>query len=374
MANTLAEVIPQILAQGLMALRENVVMPALVNSDYSEEAKEKGNSVDVPIPSAIAAQDVSPAATPPVTADIAPTTVSVPLDQWKEAPFYLSDKDLKEAVNGVIPMQASEAVKSIANAVNAHIMAQYKGIYGFYGTPGTTPFGSGTTDATQVRKILNQQLAPLQDRRLVFDTEAEANALDLRAFQDMSFSGDAAAIRDGKINRKLGFDWFMDQDIPVHTAGGATGYLVNDAAVVTGVKSVSVDTGAGVPVTGDIFTVAGDSQTYTITGVTGAGPITAMTFEPAIQVAWADNAAITFKDSHTVNLAFHRDAFAFASRPLLDLQSQGLGSIIQSATDPVSGLTMRLELTREHKRYRWSFDMLYGAALARRELAARLAG
>ena len=36
-----------------------------------------------------------------------------------EAPFYLTDKDLMEANRGVIPMQASEAVKAIANDVNA---------------------------------------------------------------------------------------------------------------------------------------------------------------------------------------------------------------------------------------------------------------
>lgn len=372
--NNLSVLIPQILAQGLMALRENVVMPAIVNSDYSTEAKEKGDTVDIPIPSAIAAQDVTPSNTPPATADITPTKVTLTLDKWKEAPFHLSDKDLKEAVNGVIPMQASEAVKSIANAVNDDILSKYVGVYGWQGTAGVTPFAGGTTDATQARKILNKQLAHVKDRRFVMDPDAEANALELRAFQDMSFSGDAAAIVEGKINRKLGFDWFMDQSIPTHVSGGATGYLVNDAAFAVGAVSVPVDTGSGVPNTGDIFTVAGDEQTYVVNGVTGGGPITAMTFAPAAKVAWANDAVITFKGDHVVNLAFHRDAFGFASRPLQDLNGPAIGSIIQSMTDPVSGLTMRLEVTREHKRFRWSFDMLWGSVLTRAALATRIAG
>src|SRR6056300_871926 len=111
MANTLTEVTPKLLAQGLLALREQAIMPMLVNRAYESLAGEKGSTIDVPIPSAIAAQDVSPGATPPSTADVAPTSVAIAMDQWKEAPFYLTDKDIMTAMDGIIPMQASEAIK-----------------------------------------------------------------------------------------------------------------------------------------------------------------------------------------------------------------------------------------------------------------------
>lgn len=378
MANTLTEVTPKLLAQGLLALRENSIMALLVNRDYEAEAAQKGSTVDVPIPSAIATQDVAPGATPPSTADISPTSVAIPLDQWKEAPFYLTDKDMLTAMDGTIPMQASEAVKSLANTGDLFILGLYKGIYGFNGSPGTTPFASDTTDATASRTTLNKQLAPMTDRRFVIDPDAEGNALNLRAFQDMSFSGSAQAILEGNIGRKLGFAWFMDQNVVSHTAGSLTGTIVTDGASALGATTITLATDAAEAVNlleGDIVTFAGDTQTYVLTAdaTIGASTTGNITIDPGLKVAHSGGEEISVKATHVVNLAFHRDAFAFAMRPLQDA-AEGLGNVFEQATDPVSGLSLRLEVSREHKRTRFSYDILYGGALVRAALATRLAG
>lgn len=380
MANVLTEVAPKLLAQGLMALRENAVMPRLVNRDYESEAAEKGTTVTIPIPSAIADRAVAPNVVPPASVDSAPTSALIPLDQWREAPFHLTDKEVLESMDGTIPMQASEAVKSLVNYANAFIMSKYKGVYGVFGAAGTTPFGSTTSEATGTRKVLNNQLAPLDNRRFVIDPDAEANALDLRAFQDMSFSGSAQAIVEGKINRKLGFDWFMDQQVPTHTKGIATGTPLTNGTGAIGDATVATDgwtnDTAGILVEGDIITFAGHSQTYVVTADVASGATTGpatIPISPNLQAAVADGEAITVTASHVVNLGFHRDAFAFASRPLKD-SAQGLGSIIETATDPVSGLSLRLEISRQHKQTQFSYDMLFGAALVRRELACRCLG
>ena len=266
--NDLSKVVDKLLAQGLLALRGTCVMPRLVNSDYSNLAAQQGASIDVPIPSAIKAQAVTPGATSQDTGDISPVSATIKLDRWMEAPFYLTDKDLMEANRGVIPMQASEAVKAIANDVNATLLGLGRKFYGMVGTPGTTPF-STVVDATNARKVLNRQLAPVNDRRIVLDPDAEAAALGLSGFADVSKSGDARPIIDGTIGRKYGFDW--------------------------------------------------------------------------------------------------------ATRPLMD-SANGLGNLTQSAVDPVSGLSLRLEVSREHKRTRFSYDILYGADVVRRELGCRIAG
>lgn len=372
MANSLENAIPKILAMGMMALRENTVMPRLVNTDYQGQAAQKGNTIDVVIPSSVPAAPVTPGLTTPAGTPVEPTKVPIPLNNWYEAGFEMTDRDLAEVEAGILPMQISEAVKSLANEVDRSILALYKKVYGVSGTAGVTPFLDSTFEAQEARRVLNRQLCPPQDRRLVLDVEADANATGLAAFQSADRAGDTGTIREGMIGRKLGFDWFMNQNVLSHTVGTAAAYQINDADHEAGTKTVTVDTGTGIPAVGDVFTVDGDTQTYVVTGSTGTPNITAIQFEPAAKTAFANDAAITFVDSHVANLAFNRFAFALASRPLLDVDP--LGNRIMSMSDPISQLTMRLEISRLYKQTRWSFDILWGVGCPRPELAARVLG
>lgn len=373
MANDLTEVIPKLLVQGLRALRENAVMPMLVNRQYETTAGEKGSSIDVPIPSAITATQVAPANIAPDPGDTVPTSVPIPLSEWYEAPFQLSDKDQLEAIDDIMPMQASEAVKALANNVDQYILGLYTSFFGTAGTAGTTPFTGGTTeDATELRKVLNAQLAPLDDRWAVLDPDAEASALNVRAFQDLSWNGSTAAIIEGQLNRKMGFGWWMDQNVPTHTVGDASGYTVTGANPI-GSTSITLATGTGDFNLGDLITFAGDPQTYTVLAPeTGPAPVT-VTISPALRVATSGTEAVSLVDTHVVNLGFHRDAIAFASRPLQRYGSE-FGVISSTAIDPISGLALRVEAKHEYKRLRFSYDILYGAAVIRPELGARLLG
>lgn len=391
MANTLASVTPKLLAQGLLALRQMAIMPQLVNRSYEAIAGQKGSSIDVPIPSSIAAQAVSPSNTPPSTADSAPSSVNIPLNQWYEAPFYLSDQDMLIAMNGTIPMQASEAIKAIANNVDSYILGLHTGVYGWAGTAATTPFASDLSAFKDAMVALNVQLAPKRDRRVVLDPFAEGNAIIVHNFVQAEQRGDQQGVLEGMLGHKLGSDWYMDQNVPTHTAGTPGGVPVSIAAqsagqttVVTGPQlgtqnvgfvKLSGVTSGGIYVVGDVITLAGDAQTYAVLGTVTAPASGSITLQiaPALKLAHGAGDAVTLKATHTVNLHFHRDAFAFATRPLAD-SAEGLGNLITSAVDPVSGLTLRLEVSREHKRTRFSYDVLYGGALVRPELAARIAG
>jgi len=394
MANNLQSVTPKLLAQGLMALRQQAVMPQLVNRRYEALAGQKGSSIDVPIPSAVTTLDVAPAAVAPATADSAPTSANIPLDQWKEAPFYLTDQDMMTAMQGTIPMQASEAIKSIANTVDGYILNKMKNrAFGFAGTPGTTPFATDLTAFKDALVALNRQLAPRQDRRIVLDPLAEGQAILLPNFIQAQQAGSNQTVLDGTIGHRVGCDWYMDQNVPAHVPGVPGGTPIAAGAQAAG-QGTTVASGlfggqmfqgtlnvsgmtnsTGTYAEGDVITIAGHTQTYVVTAAaTASGTGTAtLNIYPALQNALSGGEAITLKAARTCNLYFHRDGFAFATRPLQD-SAEGLGHLITSAVDPVSGLTLRLEVSREHKRTRFSYDMLYGGAVVRPELLSQIAG
>lgn len=381
MANTITEVLPKLLAQGLLALRQNVVLPRLINTDLQDLAAQKGNIINVPIPSAIAARDVTPAVSYAANVDSAPTSVAVTLDFWKEAPFQMSDNDIVSAMDGVIPMQASEAIKALANAVDSYILGKHVGIFGMAGTPGTTPFNASLTMAATARKLLNRQLAPVDNRRAVLDPDAEANLLLNTQVLQFDQRGDAEGIIQGSIGRKLGVDWYMDQNITsTYTpgTGWASGNIASTVGGAIGDTTLNIinATASGSIKVGDIFTLTADTQARQYVIVTNATisltVASAIKFYPPLLSAVATGATlIVVSVPYVPNLMFHRDAFAWASRRLSGVV--GVGDF-QSVADPVSGIVLRLELSRQYKQTTFSYDVLGGANLVRRELAVKIAG
>jgi hypothetical protein len=357
-------------------------MTRLVNLDYSMDAKKKGSTIDVPVAAELTASSVSPAAYPAVPDNVTIPTVQISLSNWQKASFGLTDKELGQinAQADFIPLEMSAAFEALATAINDTVFDEYVGVYGYTGTAATTPFGAGVevTSATLARKILNQQKCPRDNRRGVLDFDAEANALALAQFSDAEKVGGSDVKISGEIGRKFGIDWNADDGVQTHTAGTASGATTDSAGYAVGVKTlVLASAGTGTLVEGDIFTIAGDSQTYVIaTGdgdVSGGGTIV---FEPALQVEIAASpAAITVKADHVSNLVFHRDAFALAMRAPDDALKEVFNpDNSYTMQDPVSGLVMRLEIIRMYKQTMWELDCLWGAKLIRAAYATRIAG
>lgn len=384
----LTKVTPKILSAGLLSLRELAIMSRIVNTSYGVEAAQRGSTIDIPLPSAIVGADVTPGATDPSTDGIAPTTVPLQLNNWKSSPFYLTDKELLEAMNGVIPMQASAAIRWLVNQIDISILKEYQKVYQYVGHATYVGFNPDsvytnaavqkTKDATDLRLALNKGLAPFNDRMAVVTADVEANALQLRPFQDQSWSGDASALVAGQLNTKLGFRWFMDQNIPAHTAGTITNDPAGTAAAGDTTVSVVCDVDDVANLNpGDLIKFASHSQIYTVvTGATignnGTGSISVL---PALVVGITSSNithATSFANGNVYynGLAFQREALAFASRPFEPVPP-GLGVITDQVVDDISGIALRLEVKREHYRTRFSYDALWGVRMVRPELACR---
>jgi len=362
-----------------MALRHNAVMPRLVLNDFDTEVRKKGEVIQVPLPSAITTAAVVPAAFAPDPGNIAPTTASIPLDSWYEAAFVLSEKEMAQIIDGIIPIQMSAAVEALAAQINLSILNNYTAVGYSVGTAGTTPFASDVTAATNAGAVLTNNLAPTTDRKIVLNPTAYGTALALPAFYGALYSGTTDMVRDAKIGRKFGFEWEEDQQVPKQTAGSLTGTVTANGAQSAGVTTVSIATAASssfAPNVGDLIKFSGDSQTYSVQSGASLGASANGNFviAPAKVVALAGGEPVTITASHVVNIAFHRQAFAFASRPLGRENLTMDTDLSMSVPDPVSGIAMRLTIREEYRRTRFAYDVLWGTAPVRPALAVRVMG
>lgn len=380
--NTITNILPKLLAQGLLALREQSVMPRLVNVSYQGMAQQEGAVINIPIPSAIAVRNVSPSITMNSNVDSTAANVAVTLDFWREAPFHLTDTDYVSARSRFIPMQASEAVKALANAIDSFILGKHIGIYGKTGTAGTTPFSSLIKVATDARKVLNQNLAPMDDRRVVLDPSAESNFLSLSNILQTEQRGDQAGILQGLIGHKLGMDFYLDQNVPDFTpgTGWASGFIASTLSGAIGDTTLNIisATASGTVKIGDMFRLTADTANefgyvITVAGTASTTVAIAVEFVPALKTVVDTGATlIVVSIPYVANLAFHRDAFAWASRPLAD--ADPVGNTFQSDVDEISGVALRLELSRQFKQTTYSYDILGGAKLVRAALATKILG
>ena len=389
--------VPQMLARGLKTLRENLVMARLSLQKYDYSPGQKGSTVEVPVPAPLDTNVVAPGAVSVQPQDSVPRVINIPVDQWHEAAFGITDKEMVEARADAIMMQADEAMKAIANKIDGYLWSVAVDHLNLrmgrsHGVPGTTPFaakadGIGDIDtALTARARLDDALAPMDDRYVIMNPDAEANLLQQRRFADISYVGDQAGIIRGMMGERFGLNWVKTQMAQKFT--GISGSWLVSGAAAAGATTLNVDQGANAfqntPEAGQTFTIAGNSTRHIVTSKTankGASTTAAvaLTIDPPLPANAADNAAITMDPRYVSNIVMHRDFLAFVSKPQVDEESmrmfrQAGNGFVESVVDPVSGVALRAMLVRQHYQWRFSFDALWGASIIREEFGRRIFG
>lgn len=258
--------------------------------------------------------------------------------------------------------------------------------------------GSAVTfrNVMQARKRLNDSLAPMDDNRsVILNTQDNVDLVDALKglFQDTTAI--KQQYRDGSMGRTGGFDFWENTLVPTQTTGTAaatTGYLIN-GATQTG-STLVIDTGTTTFARGDIITIAGvfevhpetkvstgNLQQFVVTATTGTSA-TSVGISPAIVTSGgrqnvsgspADNAAISkiggASAVYRPSLAFHKDAFTFATADLV--LPKGVDMAARKVMD---GISMRMVRAYDinNDRFPVRFDVLYGYRTIRPELACRI--
>lgn len=377
MANDLDAVLPTAF-QALnivSAERKGLIAAVARNAEVARVAV--GQTVDVPVVPAVTSAANTPGVTPPDTGDQTLTKVQMAITKSEHVPVRWNGEQTMLMKNTgtydtTLQDQFAEAFRHLSNSIELDIAVEtYKNSSRAHGTAGTAPFGTAgdLTDVAGVLKILEDNGAPPSDLHLVVNGAAMAN---VRGKQSSLFKANEAGtdelLRQGIIARLEGFDWHQSSQLKLHTKGTGTGYLVNDGTPPgIGGTSITVDTGSGTIVAGDVVTLAGDSNKYVTSGLSS----TTLTLNgPGLQAAADDDDAITVGNNYTPNLAFHRRAIQLATR--LPAMPEGGDMAVDSTQvqDPVSGLIFEIALYRLflqivfHVRIAWGVKALHPKFIA----------
>lgn len=375
MANTILT--PSIIAREALAnLYAQTVMLPLVHRDFSDEFAKVGDTVTIRKPATFVAQDFTSSIT---VQDATESSVAVVMNKHVDVSFAVTSKDLTLKVSDFSAQLLAPAMEAIAQNVDRALLALYADTYKTVGTAGTTP--DGVEDLTGLGRELDLALVPLGDRSAVIDAYAKDKFLQIPAFFEADKVGDdGSALRNASLGRKFGIDTVLGQNIAAHSNGTVahSGTFAVNGAVSAGATTMNVDgssTLTGTWKAGSVFTVAGVAGSYVVTAdkTASANAMTAVAFFPAAPTGgFADNAVITRIADHTPNLAFHKSALAFVSRPLaLPMGANGQAAIVN-----YKGLGLRVVYGYDmsSKTDTVSIDLLYGVKTLDAARAVRLLG
>ena len=382
MANTLGVYNPIFYAQeALIALEKALGMAARVHLGYDEERRsfQRGETVNIRRPSTFTAQNA-----PSAAQNVTTGTVAITLDQWKEVKFALTDKELAFTGERIINDHIRPAAYALADNIDQALAGLHVKIPWYYDLHAT----GEVKDITGPHRILFDNKVPMSDIgniHYMMDGTLQEHMLNQAAFSQAQGAGDEGVNtqRRGSLGMKFGMECFSNQNVASHTAGtcaDAVGAIDSgNGGYSAGVSLIHIDavTDGGTWLAGDSFVIAGNTQRYVVTATaTFTGGEGDVSFYPALVADAAEDAVVTGRvDSHSANLAFHRNAFALVTAPLSEMGNE-LGARIATVQDPITGLSLRSRLyyIPDSSLVNVALDVLYGYTCLDPNLACRCYG
>lgn len=371
-------------ARDQVASEPTAFAQGVITNGGTEGASANGTVTSMRSTEATLETSYSPGMTVPDAADVTTSTESLTLTSYAGASIPLKGEQWLQLANTVGADQAltqlySQALRKIRNTVEAAIAtAAYQGSSRAVGTAGTTPFASNFNTVNELRQILEDNGCPMDDGMLslAISTGAGTNLRNLATLTKANEAGSDATLRRGELLNIGGFSIRSSAGIRSHTKGTGTSYLVNQAGLTTGSTSVTVDTGSGTIVAGDVITFAsgaGSGRNYIVkTGVAAAG--TLVLNHPGLQGAIADNNAITVGNNYTANVGFHRSAIELAMRPPAQPPGGDAGEEIATLFDEKTGLSFTARLYKGYGVNQIKIMAFYGVKVWKPEFVATLLG
>ncbi len=354
--------VKQIARETLPHLIDNLVFPNLVYRDsIPGNAAKLGDTVSVRCPVKLTASEFNE------QSGVSPTdwqkdTVDVKLDHLATVDMQIGALEAACDFDSVVNQFIKPAAAALAEKINAEGLALYKDIPYTAGTAGTTP--DGLDDIANASYALDNLKVPVGMRCAVWSPLAASKLKQVPAIVNAEKCGSSEALRTGSIGRVFGVENYMSQAVASHTTAVTAASL---AAAASNATNITVSLTGGTLKKGDLLTFGNTTVVCTGDSV-ASGQNAKVDIYPALTAASGTSATVI--GSHTANLVFHPDAFAFITRPLQAPAG------VESYVTRYNGISLRVVrgYDMKYKREILSMDVLYGFKTIYPELAVRYLG
>jgi hypothetical protein len=221
--NVAQAIVKLVAADALPALMGNLVMGNLVNRNYEPVLGQAGDTVNVPIPPAMTANNIAEGG---VVQTQNPNlgNAQIVLNTHAEATFQVPDVTKVLAVPDLLQVYMEPAVVAIAERIESDLLGLYSQFTAnaTVGAPGTT-LTEAVIDAAET--ALFQAKAPAsQPKHLVVDADAYSALRQVPRFSEYQSAGEAGAnaLIRGTVGRIKDFNVFRSQFVPKTGAAPAT--------------------------------------------------------------------------------------------------------------------------------------------------------
>lgn len=381
MANTLTSLIPSLYASLDIVSRELVGAIPCASLDATVERAAVGQLVTSFMTPTASATNITPGVTPPNDGDQTIGNVQLSITKARRVPFRWNGEEQLGLRNGgtnpaaVRNSQMTQAIRTLVNEMEADVVAAARlGASRAYGTAGTTPFASTLGDPAQVRKILDDNGAPLNDRCLIIDTTAGAALRTLAQLTKANEAGSTLTLRDGELLNLHGFSIHESAGVSFNTKGTGASYTTTAAGFAVGTTDIPLITGTGTINAGDIITIAGDLNKYVVvTGISAPGTVSIAA--PGLRQAIPASAtAVTVGNSYTGNIAFSASSLVLATRAPALPDGGDMAVDRMMVTDPRSGISFEVAMYAQYRQIQYEVSACWGVKGIKNAHAAILLG
>ena len=214
-SNVANAIVKLVAADALPALMGNLVMGNLVNRDYEPVLAHAGDTVNVPIPPTLVANNLAEGGT------VTPQTPSlgnaqIVLNTHAEATFQIPDVTKVLAVPDLLKVYMQPAVVAIAEKIENDLLNLYAGF------TANTPVGTAGTPVTEAvidqaeTSLFTAKVPVSEPKYLIVDSNTYSAMRQIPRFSEYDKMGDAGlrAMVDGTFGKIKDFFVFRSQYVP----------------------------------------------------------------------------------------------------------------------------------------------------------------